>query len=94
MKPSRPPLRRHARTFVVAGYAALAILLASCSLTRPSPVKRTFLLEPAPPAAVASPKPVGLRVGAFTVASPYRGKAFVYRQDELKFETDYYSESS
>lgn len=92
MKPSRPPLRRLARTLAVAGYAALAIVLASCSLSRPSPAKRTFLLEPAPPAAVASPKPVGLRVGTVNVASPYRGKAFVYRLDELKFEADFYSE--
>jgi cholesterol transport system auxiliary component len=92
MKPSRPPLRRLARTLAVAGYAALALLLASCSLSRPSPAKRTFLLEPAPPAAVASPKPVGLHVGTVNVASPYRGKAFVYRLDELKFEADFYSE--
>ena len=27
-----------------------------------------------------------------TSLAPYRGKAFVYRQDELKFEADFYSE--
>ena len=37
-------------------------------------------------------KLVSLRVGLVNVAAPYRGKAFVYRQDELKFEADYYNE--
>lgn len=92
MPSSRPPLGRLARILAVAGCAALAVTLAACSLSRPSPVKRTFLLEPAPPAAVASPKSATLRVGTVSVAAPYRGKSFVYRADELKFEADYYSE--
>ena len=37
-------------------------------------------------------KLASLRVGVVNVAAPYRGKAFVYRQDELKFEADFYSE--
>lgn len=90
--PSRPPLRRLSRLFAVAGCAALVATLAACALTRTSPVKRTFLLEPAAPAAIASPTPVTLRVGIVSVAAPYRGKAFVYRADELKFEADFYSE--
>ena len=35
---------------------------------------------------------VGARRARGNVAAPYRGKAFVYRQDELKFEADYYNE--
>jgi ABC-type uncharacterized transport system auxiliary subunit len=93
MKPtSRPPLRRLPRVLGVAACAALAVTLAACALTRTSPVKRTFLLEPGPPVSVAASKSATLRMGTVTVASPYRGKAFVYRQDELKFEADFYSE--
>ena len=51
--------------------------------------RRTFLLEPAPPPMASVQKLVSLRVGLVNVAAPYRGKAFVYRQDELKFEADY-----
>lgn len=90
--PSRSPLRRLPRALVIAGCAALALTLAACSLSRPAPVKRTFLLEPSAPAAVAAPKAATLRVGSVNVAAPYRGKAFVYRQDDLKFEADFYSE--
>ena len=88
----RPSPRRHAGWVAVAAGAALVVTLASCSLSRPATVKRTFLLEPAPPAAVASPRDAALRVGTVNVGAPYRGKAFVYRQDELKYEADYYNE--
>ena len=37
-------------------------------------------------------KLVSVRVGLVSVAAPYRGKAFVYRQDEIKFDADYYNE--
>ena len=94
MKPPsrRSPPWRIARAVALAGCAMLVLTLAACSMSRPSPVKRTYLLEPAAPAAVASPKPAALRVGSVNVGAPYRGKAFVYRQDELKFEADYYNE--
>lgn len=95
MKPSSP--LSTPRVFPSRGAGALALfmiaaLLASCSLSRPSPVKRTFLLDPAMPAALAAPRPVAVRVGVVNVAAPFRGKAFVYRQDELKYEADYYNE--
>jgi ABC-type uncharacterized transport system auxiliary subunit len=73
--------------------AALAIALAGCSVTRPSPVKNMFLLEPPPPAApVAKTQPGTLRIDAFNVASPYRGRSFVFRQTNLQFESDFYNE--
>ena len=95
MKPSSP-LARH-RAFLRRGVGALALfliaaVLASCALSRPALVKRTFLLDPAMPAALAAPKPVAVRVAVVNVAAPFRGKAFVYRQDELKYEADYYNE--
>jgi cholesterol transport system auxiliary component len=67
-------------------------VLAGCSLTRESPVKQTFLLEPAMPPAVAKTQPMSVRVAAVNVAAPFRGRSFVYRTGELKYETDYYVE--
>lgn len=95
MKPSFSvlPLRAFfGRTAGTVAVLAVALALASCSLSRPSPVKRTFLLDPALPAATAAPKPSALRVGVVNVGAPFRGRAFVYRQDELKYEADFYSE--
>jgi ABC-type uncharacterized transport system auxiliary subunit len=93
MKPShRPPPPRVARTLTVIAVLAIAAALGACTLSRPAPVKRTFLLEPASPPMALVQKLVSLRVGVVNVAAPYRGKAFVYRHDELKFEADYYSE--
>jgi hypothetical protein len=58
---------------------------------RTAPVKTSFLIEPAAPA-VTKTQPATLRVGTINVAAPFRGKAFVYRETELRFETDYYTE--
>ena len=72
---------------------ACALAVAGCGgLTRAPVVKGTFLLEPAPPAAAAATQPLTLRVGLVNVAAPYRGRSFVFRTDELKYETDYYDE--
>lgn len=80
--------RRH---FVRAGAAAAVLgLVAAC--TRPSPVKGTYVLEPAMPPAGTRTHPGLVRVGGFTVSAPYRGRSFVYRETDLKFETDYYHE--
>ena len=68
-------------------------LLTGCSaLLRQAPVRETFLLDPPAPPAVAQPQPGTLRVGTINVAAPFRGKSFVYRVGELRFETDYYVE--
>ncbi len=95
MRPSSAlpsPLAFVGRAVGALAVIAFAAALASCSLSRPAPVKRTFLLEPASPPMASVQKLVSLRVGVVNVAAPYRGKAFVYRQDELKFESDYYDE--
>jgi ABC-type uncharacterized transport system auxiliary subunit len=70
----------------------LALLASACSLTRESPVKDTYLLEPAMPAAVAKPQPMSVRVATVSVAAPFRGRNFVYRTGALKYVTDFYVE--
>ena len=40
----------------------------------------------------AKTQPGSLRIGTVTVAAPYRGKQFVVRETDLKYETDYYNE--
>ena len=71
----------------------LVALVAGCTgITRPAPVRETFLLEPPAPPVVAHPQPGTLRIGTINVAAPFRGKAFIHRVDEFRFETDFYSE--
>lgn len=71
---------------------AFAVAMTGCSLTRPAPVKNTFLLDPPLPAAVATSKPGTLRIGTFNVSAPYRDKAFTYRTGDVKYESDFYNE--
>lgn len=79
------------RRFVhLAAASAAVVTVAGCA--RPAPVKGTYILEPALPPVVARTQPGLLRVGGVTVAAPYRGRTFVYRETDLKFETDYYHE--
>ena len=85
---ARSPLRRAALMFVV----ATAMAVAGCSLTRPAPVKQTYLLDPAFPASVAKAQSGTLRVGTVNVAAPFRGRSFVVRASEFGFETDFYHE--
>ena len=71
---------------------AIAAMLGSCGFSRTAAPKRTFLLDPVAPGAVAMRKPQALRVGVVNVATPFRGKAFVYRESELKYDSDFYDE--
>ncbi|CAG1001038.1 hypothetical protein BURK1_02859 [Burkholderiales bacterium] len=81
--------RHFASAFLV---AAVAATLAGCSITRPSPVKQMYLLEPPAVAAVAQTSPLSARLGTVTVAAPYRERTFVVREADLRFETDFYHE--
>jgi cholesterol transport system auxiliary component len=78
------------RSWMFAALAVLAAALGACS--RPAPVKGTFVLEPALPPAVAKAQPDALRIGSVTVGAPFRGRQFVFREADLKYETDYYNE--
>ena len=84
----KPCWDRARRALVVAA----AVVLAGCSVTRPSPVKQTFLLDPPAPAAVAKAQTSSLRMGTVNVAAPFRGRNFVSREGELRYETDFYNE--
>jgi cholesterol transport system auxiliary component len=98
MSPASPILASHAfrrALFVVATALLVATLLAACSISRPYATKRMFLLEPTPPtapAAAGTPRPASVRVGIVNVAAPFRGKTFVYRESDLRYEADYYDE--
>ena len=80
------------RCLLAAAAAAALAAVAGCSFTRPSPVKETFVLEPAYPPVAAKPQPGLLRVGTLTVGAPFRGRSFVFRESDLQYETDYYHE--
>lgn len=70
-----------------------ALLAAACSpFTRESPVRQQFLLAAPSPPAVAKTQPGALRVGTINVAAPFRGKTFVYRVSDLRYESDFYVE--
>jgi cholesterol transport system auxiliary component len=69
-----------------------AVLAAGCSLTRPAPVKQTYLLDPALPAVAGRAQPGTLRVGTVNVAAAFRGRSFVVRDAEFRFESDFYHE--
>jgi len=93
MKPPLSSFRPHfARALALVAMALLAASMVACSLSRESVAKHTFLLEPTPPPMASVQKLTSLRVGLVNVAAPYRSKAFVYRQGELKYEADFYSE--
>jgi cholesterol transport system auxiliary component len=70
---------------------AAALLVAGCS--QPAPLKSTYLLQPPPPTpSGARARPATLKVDAVSVAGSFRGQALVYREGDLKYETDFYNE--
>lgn len=78
---------------VIAGVLVASMVIATgCSLSRPAPVKQMFLIESASPPVAAKTHRGTLRVRAFSVAGPFRGRSFVYRETDLQYETDFYSE--
>lgn len=70
----------------------LGLALVGCTLSRPPVVKQTYLLDAERTGAPATPLPVSVRVGAFSVAPPFEGKGLVYRLDDSRYESDFYHE--
>ena len=70
----------------------VAVTLASCSLSRPAPVKSMYLLDAAAPPVATVQKIASLRIGVINVAAPFRGKTLVFRRDDITYEADFYSE--
>lgn len=92
MKPSKTSLlRTPARALATLALAATLVTLAAC-MSRPSPVKHQFLLEPATPAAVAAPLNASARIGMINAGASFRARTLVYRRDETTFESDFYNE--
>jgi len=88
---ARPLFRPVAPIVVLVAALVGSTFLGGC-LSRPAPVKQTFLIESAAPPVVAKTQPGTLRVRTFNVGSAFRGKAFVYRETDLKYESDFYAE--
>jgi uncharacterized lipoprotein YmbA len=90
--PALPSRASGPRVLALVALVAVVSTLAACSLSRPYAVKRTYMLEPTAPAAAAATKATSVRVGVVNVAAPFRGKSFVYRETDLKYEADFYDE--
>jgi cholesterol transport system auxiliary component len=88
----RPRRRIAGRSAALILALAATVLAAGCSLTRPAPVKQTYLLAPALPAPVAKAQPGTLRVGTVNVAAAFRGRSFVVRDSQFGFASDFYHE--
>jgi len=86
----RSLFRQHAP--VILGAVAFAALAGGCSFSRPSPVKQEYLLEVPSPPPVAKPQQATLQVRAVTMAAPFRGRSFVYRETDLRYASDFYTE--
>lgn len=80
------------RLAAAASVVALSATLAACSITRPTPVKEMYLLEPPAASAVSPTSALTARIGTVTVAAPYRDRTFVVREAEGRFENDFYHE--
>jgi hypothetical protein len=71
--------------------STLALLAAACS--QPAPLKSTYVLEPPRPSpAGGTPRPATLKVEPFSIAAAFRSRALVYRETDLKYESDFYNE--
>jgi cholesterol transport system auxiliary component len=79
----------------IAGFAilaAIAFTLLACAPTRPAIETANWLVAPertGPPRKMQSP--FWLKMGSFSVATPFDGKSLVYRVGEQRYEKDVYN---
>jgi len=74
--------------------ACVTLILAACSIGKPIPQPRTYVVE-APIAegtSSAARRPESLRIGTVRVAAAYASIALVYRMDDVKLVSDPYSQ--
>jgi cholesterol transport system auxiliary component len=73
--------------------AIIATALVGCGLSRPAPVKQTYLIQVQPTMQKSTaPRPAALKIGTVQVAAAFRGRSLVYRLNDLTFESDFYNE--
>ena len=75
----------------LAATALVAITLGGCSLGKPTPQPKTYVIEPPVAGQPAKPYPQALQIGKFRVAPEFSGRALVYRVDDVRYAADYYS---
>jgi uncharacterized lipoprotein YmbA len=93
MMTARPLCRICAPTTVAAvALVALVAIGGGCSLSRPAPVKQVFLIDSPAPPPVASTHPGTLQLRAVNLAAQFRGRSIVYRETDLRYVADFYSE--
>jgi cholesterol transport system auxiliary component len=84
---------RYFSTTAAIAAALCALIGCTLDLTRPSPVKRYYMLE-----AVAQPSTdppahqTAVRISGFEVAPPFGDRALVYRLDVQRYDADFYNE--
>jgi cholesterol transport system auxiliary component len=75
---------------------ALGVAVTACSITRPAPVKQSYVIQATRQAPLvnvaATPAGAALKVDLFRSAAAFQGRGFVYRRDESRYESDYYHE--
>jgi uncharacterized lipoprotein YmbA len=73
-------------------FALFAFSLLACAPTRPAIETANWLVAPE---RTGSPRkmqsPLWLKMGAFSVATPFDGKSLVYRVGEQRYEKDFYN---
>ena len=74
--------------------ACAALAFAACSIGKPIPQPKTYVVEPPAPEGVSSVarRPESLRIGNVRVAAAYASNALVYRMDDVNLISDPYNQ--
>lgn len=66
-------------------------LLVGCAIGKPVPEPTLYAIEPTPPVSSLPRKAQTLSMGRVRVAPVYAGKSLVFRVDDVRYATDFYS---